>query len=132
MTETAIALQAARAMTEARVGAVIVTGTEGKLAEIFSERDLMARVVVPSKDPGQARLSEVMTRDVFSVVPDQKIDDVRVELQARHIRHLPIVLEGKVVGILSLRDILRADLEARTHEVEALENCLLGKTEPRE
>ena len=126
---SATALEAACAMTERKVGAVLVTHTDGRLVGIFTERDLMARVVVPRRDPERAQLSEVMTREVFSVGPEHDVDDVRSELQRRHIRHLPVVHEGRVVGILSLRDILRADLDEMSHEVEALENYFLGGPE---
>ena len=127
---TATALEAARAMTERKVGAVLVAFPDGRLVGIFTERDLMARVVVPRRDPERVALSEVMTTEVFSVGPDHDVDDVRAELQRRHIRHLPIVHEQRLVGVLSLRDILRADLDEMSHEVEALENYFLGPPEP--
>lgn len=127
---TATVLDAARAMTAGRVGAMIVTNDDGTLAGIFTERDLMARVVVVGKDPARARLSEVMTREVYSVGPAEHVTEVRRELQTRHIRHVPVVVDGKVVSVLSLRDILRADLDACAHDKEALETYLLGGTEP--
>lgn len=127
---TATAFEAARAMTERKVGAVLVAFPDGTLVGIFTERDLMARVVVPRRDPERVALSEVMTKEVFSVAPDHDVDDVRAELQRRHIRHLPIVHEQRLVGVLSLRDILRADLDEMSHEVEALENYFLGGPEP--
>jgi signal-transduction protein with cAMP-binding, CBS, and nucleotidyltransferase domain len=119
-------LEAARAMTARKVGAVLVTTSDGRLAGIFTERDLMARVIVSRRDPETVALREVMTRDVFSVGPEREVGDVRSELQRRHIRHLPIVVDGRVVGILSLRDLLRADIDQMSHEVEALENYFLG------
>jgi len=127
--ESASVLDAARAMTSRRVGAVLVTTGEGRLAGIFTERDLMARVIVERRDPEKVLVCEVMTRDVFSVGPDEAVADVRAELQRRHIRHLPVVVDGRVVGILSLRDLLRADIDQMSYEVEALENYFLGGPE---
>ena len=129
--ESATAIQAARAMTERKVGAVLITTDDGRLAGIFTERDLMARVVVAGKDLERTKLAEVMTRDIYHVDPDAEIASVRIELQRRHVRHLPIVEGGKLVGVLSLRDVLRADLDALSHEVEDLENYFLGGKEPR-
>ena len=129
--ESATAMQAARAMTERKVGAVLITTDDGRLAGIFTERDLMARVVVAGKDLERTKLAEVMTRDIYHVDPDAEIANVRIELQRRHVRHLPIVEGGKLVGVLSLRDVLRADLDALSHEVEDLENYFLGGKEPR-
>ena len=128
--ETASAMEAARAMSRRKVGAVLVTTGDGHLIGIFTERDLMARVVVEQRDPDQTTLAEVMTRDPFCVGPDHGVDEVRRELQRRHIRHLPIVVDGRLAGVLSLRDILDADLAKKAHEVEALENYFLGGQEP--
>ena len=130
LVETATAMQAARAMTEQHVGAVLVTSADGRLSGIFTERDLMTRVVVQGKDLERTKLAEVMTRELYHVGPDAEVARVRVELQRRHVRHLPIVVDGKLVGVLSLRDILRADLETLSHEVEDLEKYFLGGREP--
>ena len=128
--ENATAMQAARAMTERHVGAVIVTSADGRLSGIFTERDLMTRVVVTGKDLERTKLSEVMTRELYHVGPEVEVARVRSELQRRHVRHLPIVEHGRLVGVLSLRDILRADLETLSHEVEDLEKYFLGGAEP--
>ena len=130
--ETATAMQAAREMTERKVGAVIVTSVDGRLSGIFTERDLMTRVVVTGKDLERTKLGEVMTRDLYHVGPEEEVARVRVEIQRRHVRHLPIVQAGKLVGVLSLRDILRADLETLSHEVEDLEKYFLGGKERME
>ena len=127
--ESASVIEAAQAMSAKKVGAVIVTGDGGRLAGIFTERDLMSRVVVARRNPETVLLSEVMTRDVFSVDLDAEVKDVRAELQMRHIRHLPIVAEGRIVGILSLRDLLRADIDEMSIEVQALESYFLGGPE---
>ena len=128
--ESATAMQAARAMTEQHVGAVLVTSGDGRLSGIFTERDLMTRVVVTGKDLERTTLGQVMTRDLYVVGPEEEVASVRVEIQRRHVRHLPIVLAGKLVGVLSLRDILRADLDKLSHEVEDLEQYVLGGPGP--
>jgi signal-transduction protein with cAMP-binding, CBS, and nucleotidyltransferase domain len=129
--EKASVLEAARAMSAKKVGAVLVTGADGRLAGIFTERDLMSRVVVARLDPEKATLREVMTPDVFSVGPDREVADVQSELQRRPIRHIPVVVDGRVVGILSVRDLLRSDVDQMSHKVEALENYFLGGPEIR-
>ena len=125
-------LQAARLMTEAKVKAVLVTsadGSPGKLFGIFTEHDLMTRVVAAGRDPGSVRLGEVATRELFTVERCAKVAEVRRAMQARHISHVPVVADagtGGVVGILSLHDVLRADLAEKAHEVEELEGYFLG------
>ena len=128
--EGATVFEAARAMSAKKVGAVIVTADGGRLAGIFTERDLMSRVVVAGKDVERTKLADVMTREVYRVEPHVEVAIVRVELQRRHIRHLPVVVADRLVAVLSLRDILRADLEKMSHEVEELENYFLGGQEP--
>jgi signal-transduction protein with cAMP-binding, CBS, and nucleotidyltransferase domain len=127
--EKASVLEAAQAMSARKVGAVLVTSADGRLAGIFTERDLMSRVVVARLDPEKVALREVMTRDVFNVGPDAELADVQLEVQRRHIRHIPVVVDGRVVGVLSLRDLLRADNEQMSHRVEHLQNYFLGGPE---
>jgi len=130
LSRDATAMDAARAMTAARVGAILVLAEDGALAGIFTERDLMSRVVVPGRDPARTPLAEVMTSEVYAVGPDADLATVRRELQRRHIRHLPIVVGGRVIGMVSLRDVLRADLAEKAREVREMENYFLGGEGP--
>jgi CBS domain-containing protein len=122
-------LEAARAMTESHVGAVLVVDDWGKPLGIFTERDLMTRIVVPRRNPDQVRVQEVMTGDLFTATPDTPLASAREQLQARHVRHLPVVRDGRVVEMLSLRDILRADLEETAHELDDLTHYIQGQGE---
>jgi len=125
--EESSVIEAARAMTKNNVGAILVTRKAGEPCGIFTERDLMVRVVVPGRDPAGVRLAEVMTRELFSAAPDQRIADARRELQRRHIRHLPILEGGRVVEVLSLRDLLRADLEQTSNELQETRRYIQGE-----
>lgn len=122
-------LAAVREMDVHRVGAILVLDDEERLAGIFTERDLMVRVVVPGRDPEAVRLEDVMTRDLFTAAPDERVGAVAQKLQARHIRHVPIVADGAVIGILSLRDLLAAHLEVKEREVEQLTAYIQGQGE---
>ena len=123
----ATVLEATRAMTDNHIGALLVTRGENELVGIFTERDLMARVVVEGKDPGQVTLEEVMTCELVTADPTRTVTEVAQELQDRHIRHLPVVEDEKLVGILSLRDLLRAHLAVKTHEVNVLTAYIQGE-----
>ena len=127
--ESVSALVAARTMTEEHVGAILVVAPDGAPLGIFTERDLMARVVVPGLDPAATPMGDVMTRDMLTVAPNRTIDAVCRYLQERHIRHVPIIDGGKVLGLLSLRDLLRHDLAALTDEVEHLTEYIQGPGE---
>jgi CBS domain-containing protein len=124
------AFDAARAMQEHHVGAVVVLTDDGGLCGIFTERDLMTRVVVPGRDASTVKLEEVMTcGDLYFVAPDRRVNEVAREMQTRHIRHLPVVDDGRLIGVLSLRDLLREHLEIKRHEVEALKAYIQGDPE---
>lgn len=116
---TATALDAARVMAENKIGATLVT-TEGQLVGIFTERDLMTRILVAGLNPAETVVEDVMTKDVYTAGPDAKVAELRHELQKRHIRHIPVLEGDKIVGMLSLRDILRADLRDKAEQVETI------------
>ena len=123
------AFDAAREMARNHVGALLVTDAHDRPCGIFTERDLMVRVVVPGRDPARVLLSEVMTRELFTTPPDRKVAEVVRELQERHIRHLPVVSGERVIGMLSLRDLLRADLEQATTELTETRRYIAGELE---
>jgi CBS domain-containing protein len=112
-------LEVAQAMVERNIGAVPVL-RDGLLVGIFSERDLMKRVVVEGRDPGATRVEEVMTEDPLTVRPDENLETCMVLMRRHGFRHLP-VCEGKELrGIVSLRDILLHDLNEKDHEVRMM------------
>jgi CBS domain-containing protein len=121
------AFDAAREMAHNRVGALLITDAQERPCGIFTERDLMVRVVVPGRDPNRVLLSEVMTRELFTAPPERKVAEVLRELQERHIRHLPVVREERVIGMLSLRDLLRADLEQTTSDLTETRRYIAGE-----
>lgn len=123
---SATVIEATRAMEAAHVGAVLVHEGGRALAGIFTERDVMIRVLNAGRDAQRTKLGEVMTTDVLTVTPDQRSSEVLRAMQARHIRHIPVVENGVPVGLLSLRHILRADLEDKKHEVEAITAYIQG------
>jgi CBS domain-containing protein len=123
---TATALAAARAMRDQHIGAVLVLDEHRRLAGIFTERDLMIRVVVAGRAPDSVLLQEVMTRELFTASPGDRVSHVAQGLQARHIRHVPVLRDGEIVGILSLRDLLRAHLSVKEQEVKHLTAYIKG------
>jgi CBS domain-containing protein len=121
------AFDAAREMAHNRVGALLITDAQERPCGIFTERDLMVRVVVPGRDPNRVLLSEVMTRELFTAPPERSVAEALRDLQERHIRHLPVVLDERVIGMLSLRDLLRADLEQATTELTETRRYIAGE-----
>jgi CBS domain-containing protein len=104
--------EVASLMVQHNIGAVPIL-QEGRLAGIFSERDLMSRVVVDGKDPAHTMVSQVMTEDPLTVAPNDPLETC-VTLMKRHgFRHLPVCAGGELKGVVSLRDILLHDLDEK-------------------
>jgi len=111
--------EAARFMSEHNIGAVPVI-RNGELSGIFSERDLMKRVVAEGRDTQKTTVAEVMSRDVFTVGPHESLDNCMVLMKMRGIRHLPIVEGSELIGMVSLRDILLHEVTEMDGEVRAM------------
>jgi CBS domain-containing protein len=108
---TATVRTAALAMRERHVGAVLVT-TDGHLDGIFTERDMVNRVVAEGRDPDRTTLAEVMTADPDTIAPTTTAIEALRLMNDGGYRHLPIVERGRVVGIVSRRDF-HGDEKAR-------------------
>ena len=112
-------LELAQAMVERNIGAVPVL-REGELVGIFSERDLMRRVVAGGLDPAATRVGDVMTDDPLTVDPNEELETCMVLMRRHGFRHLPIC-EGKLLrGMVSLRDIMLHDLSEKEHDIRMM------------
>jgi signal-transduction protein with cAMP-binding, CBS, and nucleotidyltransferase domain len=132
LSPTTSVLEAARTMSRLNVGAAMVVDHDRRPLGIFTERDLMVRVVVAGRDAARVTIGEVMTRELFTAHCEEPLDSVKREVQRRHIRHIPVVESGCFIAMLSSRDLLYADLDERTHEVEALTEYIQGQQTPVE
>ena len=112
-------LELAQAMVDRNIGAVPVL-RDGELVGIFSERDLMRRVVAAGLDPATTRVGEVMTDDPLTVGPSEDVETCMVLMRRHGFRHLPIC-EGKLLkGLVSLRDIMLHDLNEKDHDIRMM------------
>ncbi len=112
-------LEVARLMVEHNIGAVPVL-QDGQMVGIFSERDLMIRVVVAGKDPAQTPVSQVMTEDPLTVAPDDPLETCMTLMKRHGFRHLPICAGRELRGVISLRDILLHNLDEKDDEVRMM------------
>ncbi|HEX8168926.1 MAG TPA: CBS domain-containing protein [Thermoanaerobaculia bacterium] len=101
---------AAQRMSERNIGAVAVVDS-GKLAGIFSERDIMSRVVAQGLDPDSTLVELVMSTELVVAEPSERVESALQKMQAINSRHLPVVDDGKLVGMISIRDLLTVDDE---------------------
>lgn len=108
-------LTAAKMMAQANVGSVIVKDGDAPKG-IFTERDLLRKVVAPGKNPSATTLEEVMTSPVKSVQLGTELSEASEILRKAHIRHLAVVEQDALVGMISFRDVLQGQLPAADNE----------------
>lgn len=121
---TTTVMETIEAMVSNRVGAVAVVD-QNKLVGIFSERDVMTRVVLPHKAAEKIFVAEVMSAPVETITPEVSGGDALTLMVERHIRHLPIVdSEGKVLGMLSIRNLLQRHVEDLSNELNSFDSYL--------
>ena len=117
--------EAVRLMTENAVGAVPVT-KGGKLLGIFTERDLMSRVVMGRKDPRTTPVSAVMTSPVLTIESSATVEEAAAVMQSRHIRHLAVVDDnGDLKGLVALRYLLFEKMGGLERKVDDLEAFIM-------
>jgi CBS domain-containing protein len=121
-------LAATQRMDEHSVGALIIT-ENGQMCGIFTERDVLRRVVVAQRNPKETQVGDVMTSKMACCSPEMPVDDARATMKKHRIRHLPVVgPEGQLVGVLSIGDLnahLANDQEVTLH---FLNEYLHGRT----
>lgn len=103
-------LKAARLMAAKNVGAILVVEDE-HLIGIFTERDLLVRVVVPGLDARTTRLADVMTRGPHTIDPDKPFGYALLVMHEKNFRHLPVVHDDRLIGIVSSRSAMDPELE---------------------
>src|SRR4051812_39748485 len=109
----------AKRMSKENVGAIAVLDS-GRLVGIFSERDVMSRVVAEGLDPDKTLVSKVMTKDIVVADLKDSVDSALSKMHSVGCRHLPVVKDGNLVGMLSIRDLLEVDDEDNTNRVRFL------------
>jgi CBS domain-containing protein len=116
---------AVRVMNERKIGSVLVVDG-GRLVGIFTERDVLSRVVAAGVDPRATRVSVVMSSRLETVAPDLTIGDVMGIFTNKRCRHLPVVAEGELLGLISIGDVSRWLADTHRAEAEQLRQYIAG------
>jgi CBS domain-containing protein len=103
--------EAARMMSRQNVGAIAVLD-EGRLVGVFSERDVLTRVVAEGRNPENTTVANVMSKEIVYAEPTDHIDDALQKMYSRGCRHLPVIDDNRLLGMISIRDLLQIDDEA--------------------
>ena len=116
-------------MSEKQVSALAVVDEPGKLAGVFTEWDCAHRITLPGKAAKETSVAEVMTpaEAVYFVKPSNSIDECMVLMTAKQIRHLPVLDQGKFVGLVSIGDVLRSLIAEKETIIEQLTGYIAAK-----
>ena len=116
-------LDAIRQMAERRVGALVVMQGE-RLAGIVSERDYARKVILQGRSSAQTAVSDIMSRDPLTVLTETDVFDCMRLCTDRRVRHLPVVEDGRVVGVISIGDLVKAVIDAQAEQIEQLQRYI--------
>ena len=112
-------------MAEKGIGALLVV-EDGQVIGIFTERDFARRVGPARRKPEETRIAEVMTKELITIRPDQTVNECMVLMTDNHIRHLPVMDDGRLIGIISVGDVVKDVIEELEFHVEQLTSYITG------
>lgn len=128
ITQTATVLEATQVMNEHKIGSLVVNSGD-RVAGIFTERDVLRRVVAAQRNPASTLVRDVMTSSVVCCRPETSVQEVRDMIIERRIRHIPVINElDRLVGLVSIGDLNVYRARERQVKIEYLEEYLYGRS----
>ena len=118
--------EALKLMAEKNVGALLVVEGE-RLVGVFSERDYARKVILKGKTSKDTAVRDIMTSHVLYVRPEQTIEECMALMTAKHVRHLPVLEEEGLVGVVSIGDVVKAIIAEQEFIIEQLQNYITGR-----
>src|SRR4051812_48937552 len=116
---------AIKLMAEKNVGALLVLSGP-KLAGVFTERDYARKIALQGKSSKETRVKEVFSRDVVTVAPDDSVDDCMRLMTEKRVRHLPVMQNDKVAGVISIGDLVNWIISAQDATIAQMERYIAG------
>lgn len=121
----AIVFGALKIMAEKEIGSLLVF-EDDQLAGIFSERDYARKVILKGKSSHETKVREIMTENVVCVRPDQSMADCMALMTDKHVRHLPVLDNNEIIGVISIGDVVKEIISEQEFVIGQLENYITG------
>lgn len=122
---TSLVYKAIETMATHGIGALTVADGD-ELAGIVSERDYARKVILQNRSSRSTTVSEIMTSEVVQVTPAASVDECMMLMTENHIRHLPVTTEGRIVGVISIGDLVKAVIAEQQQTIEQLKHYIAG------
>ena len=116
---------ALKLMSDANIGAVLVMES-GKIAGILSERDYARKIIIKGKTSKETLVREIMTEKVYYITPEVSVENAMAIMSDKHIRHLPVIENEKVMGVISIGDVVKTVISEQQYKIEQLEKYVMG------
>ncbi len=113
-------------MSEKNISSLMITDKEGKLLGIFTERDYARKLILKGKSSKDTLIKDLMTENPITVASDSTIDDCMKVMTSKYVRHLPVVDNGKIMGMISIGDLVRFIIQEQKGIIEDLEQYITG------
>jgi CBS domain-containing protein len=119
--------KALQLMQDKEAGALLVVDEEGKVAGIVSERDYARKVILEGRSSKETYTKEIMSKDLYVVGPETKVDECIALMTEKRVRHLPVIDKGKLVGLVSIGDVVKSIIKEQRIEIQHLNDYIMGK-----
>ena len=113
-------------MAKANIGAVLICDHD-QMVGIFTERDYARKVILMGRHSLETQIQDIMTKEMVTVTPEATLEECMSMMTKHRIRHLPVMEHGRLVGMISMRDVVDALIASKDNLIENLENYILGK-----
>ncbi len=119
--------EAATILKEEHIGALMVTGNDGALTGIISERDIVRAIPEYGADVLSLSVEQLMTSSVVTCGPNARVHEIMQEMTEKHFRHMPVLEDGKLIGMISIGDVVKSRLDELETEGAHMRNFIAGK-----
>ena len=119
--------RALQLMQDKGVGALLVSGEGGKLEGIISERDYARKVILEGRSSKETFTADIMTKELYVVKLETTVDECISLMTEKRVRHLPVLDKGKLIGLVSIGDVVKAIIKEQRIEIEYLNDYIMGK-----